>query len=259
MRMAAIYARVSSEQQREENTIASQTELLIEFAKEARFEVPKEWVFEDEGFSGATLERPGLERVRDLAAEGQIEVVLAYSPDRLSRKYAYQILLIEELARQGVETLFVKAPQGDSAEDQLLVQFQGMIAEYERAQILERSRRGKRHRAQSGEVSVMSGAPYGYRYIRKTDERLRLTAYLKRRPVSCSACMRCTPWKGSASARLPVVSTPKASRRAKRVLAGNARLSGRCCATPRIAALPASARPASRLERALCACSAGGV
>jgi site-specific DNA recombinase len=170
MRMAAIYARVSSEQQREENTIASQTASLIEFAKSHDLEVPAEWVFEDEGYSGATLERPGLEHVRDLAAEGQIQVVLAYSPDRLSRKYAYQILLIEEFARHGVETLFVKSPQGDSAEDQLLVQFQGMIAEYERAQILERSRRGKRHRAQSGEVSVMSGAPYGYRYIRKTDE-----------------------------------------------------------------------------------------
>ena len=170
MRMAAIYARVSSEQQREENTIASQTASLIEFAKGHDLEVPEEWVFEDEGYSGATLERPGLERVRDLAAEGQIQVVLAYSPDRLSRKYAYQILLIEEFARHGVETVFVKSPQGDSAEDQLLVQFQGMIAEYERAQILERSRRGKRHRAHSGEISVMSGAPYGYRYIRKTDE-----------------------------------------------------------------------------------------
>jgi site-specific DNA recombinase len=170
MRMAAIYARVSSEQQREENTIASQTASLIEFARNHDLEVPAEWVFEDEGYSGATLERPGLERVRDLAAEGQIQVVLAYSPDRLSRKYAYQILLLEEFARQGVETLFVKAPQGDSAEDQLLVQFQGMIAEYERAQILERSRRGKRHRAQVGEVSVLSNAPYGYRYSRKTDE-----------------------------------------------------------------------------------------
>src|SRR5437016_8360187 len=131
MRMAAIYARVSSEQQREENTIASQTASLIEFAKSHDLEVPKEWVFEDEGYSGAVLERPGLERVRDLAAEGQIQVVLAYAPDRLSRKYANQILLIEELARHGVETLFVKAPQGVSAEDQLLVQFQGMIAEYE--------------------------------------------------------------------------------------------------------------------------------
>src|ERR1700737_4496200 len=170
MRLAAIYARVSSEQQREEHTIASQTAALIEFAQSHDLEVPKEWVFEDEGFSGAILERPGLERVRDLAAEGQIQVVLAYAPDRLSRKYAYQILLIEELARNGVETLFIKAPQGSSAEDQLLVQFQGMIAEYERAQILERSRRGKRHRAHSGEVSVMSGAPYGYRYLRKTDE-----------------------------------------------------------------------------------------
>src|ERR1700693_6014210 len=170
MRIAAIYARVSSEQQREANTIASQTASLIEFAQGHDLEVPKEWVFEDDGYSGATLERPGLERVRDLAAEGQIQAVLAYAPDRLSRKYAYQILLMEELARSGVETLFIKAPQGSSAEDQLLVQFQGMIAEYERAQILERSRRGKRHRAQSGEVSVMSGAPYGYRYIRRTDE-----------------------------------------------------------------------------------------
>ena len=172
MKVAAIYARVSSEQQREEHTIASQTAALIEFAKSRGLEVPTEWVFEDEGFSGATLERPGLERVRDLAAEGQIQVVLAYAPDRLSRKYAYQVLLIEEFAKQGVETQFVNAPQGTSAEDQLLVQFQGMIAEYERAQILERSRRGKRHRARCGEVSVLSGAPYGYRYIRKTDEAL---------------------------------------------------------------------------------------
>ena len=125
MRMAAIYARVSSDQQREANTIASQTSALIEFAHERDLEVPDEWVFEDDGYTGATLERPGLERVRDLAAEGQIQVVLAYSPDRLSRKYAYQILLIEELARNGVETMFVKAPQGASAEDQLLVQFQG--------------------------------------------------------------------------------------------------------------------------------------
>jgi len=103
MKMAAIEARVSSEQQREENTIASQTASLIEFAKSHNLEVPAEWVFDDEGYSGATLERPGRERVGDLAAEGQIQVVLAYSPDRLSRKYAYQILLMEEFACQGVE------------------------------------------------------------------------------------------------------------------------------------------------------------
>ena len=169
MKTAAIYARVSSDRQREENTIASQTAALIAFAGEQQFEVPREWVFEDDGYSGASLIRPGLERVRDLAAEGLIQAVLVYAPDRLSRRYAHQILLIEELARAGVETLFVRAPRGSTPEDELLVQFQGMIAEYERAQILERSRRGKRHRARQGEVSVLSGAPFGYHFIRKTD------------------------------------------------------------------------------------------
>jgi site-specific DNA recombinase len=170
MPIAAIYARVSSDKQREESTIASQTAALIEFARSRGYQVPAEWVFEDEGYSGASLVRPGLERLRDLAAEGQIEAVLVHAPDRLSRKYAYQVLLIEELGRHGVETIFVKAPQGATAEDQLLVQFQGMIAEYERAQILERSRRGKRHRARQGQVNVLSGAPYGYRYVRKCDD-----------------------------------------------------------------------------------------
>lgn len=170
MNSAAIYARVSPTQQKAEHTIASQTAALVTFAQEHDYHVPKEWRFEDEGFSGARLERPGLERIRDLAAAGELQAVLVYSPDRLSRKYAYQVLLMEEFARHGVETVFVKAPQGETAEDQLLVQFQGMIAEYERAQIVERSRRGKRHRAQCGDVNVLSGAPYGYRYVRKTQE-----------------------------------------------------------------------------------------
>ena len=174
MKTAAIYARVSSDQQREDKTIDSQTAALKTFASSRGFSVPAEWIFEDEGVSGATLVRPGLERVRDLVAEGQIQAVLVLSPDRLSRKYAYQVLLTEEWLRHGVETVFVKAPQSQTPEDQLLLQFQGMIAEYERAQILERSRRGKRYRAKQGEVSVLSGAPYGYRYVRKTEGR---TAY----------------------------------------------------------------------------------
>jgi site-specific DNA recombinase len=129
MTVAAIYARVSSDKQREENTIASQTAAVIDFARNRGYRVPKDWIFEDEGYSGASLVRPGLERVRDLAGEGQIHAVLVYAPDRLSRKYAYQILLIEEFARHGVETVFIKAPQTATAEDQLLLQFQGMIAE----------------------------------------------------------------------------------------------------------------------------------
>jgi site-specific DNA recombinase len=166
---AAIYARVSSDRQKETHTIASQLAALVEYAETHGYLVPHEWRFQDEGYSGATLLRPGLEALRDLAAAGQIEAVLVYSPDRLSRKYAYQVLLAEELARCGVELVYLQAPSGKTAEDQLLVQFQGMIAEYERAQIAERSRRGKRHRAQQGSINVLSGAPYGYRYVRKTD------------------------------------------------------------------------------------------
>src|ERR1700730_17208839 len=83
---AAIYARVSSDQQKENHTIQSQTAALIEYAKKHRYAVPSQWQFQDEGYSGATLLRPGLEAVRDLAAAGQIAAVLVYSPDRLSRK-----------------------------------------------------------------------------------------------------------------------------------------------------------------------------
>jgi site-specific DNA recombinase len=170
MKTAAIYARVSSDKQKEENTIASQTQALIEFAQHHNYTVPAEWIFQDEGYSGTVLVRPGLERLRDLASEGQIEAVLVYSPDRLSRKYAYQIFLMEEFARYGVEVIFIKSPSPTNPEEELLLQFQGMIAEYERAQIIERSRRGKRHRAKNGSVSILSGAPYGYRYVPKSDQ-----------------------------------------------------------------------------------------
>src|SRR5216683_870193 len=166
---AAIYARVSSDRQKENHTIGSQTSALVEYAQTHGYAVPSEWVLQDEGYSGASLVRPGLEALRDLAAQGQIVAALIYSPDRLSRKYAYQVLLSEELSRCGVDVIYLKSPSGDSPEDQLVVQFQGMIAEYERAQIAERHRRGKRHRAQQGMVNVLSGAPYGYRYVRKTD------------------------------------------------------------------------------------------
>jgi len=170
MTSAAIYARVSSARQKKDQTIGSQTQALREHAAQNRLEVPEEWVFEDEGHSGATLVRPGLEALRDLAAQGCLDVVLVYSPDRLARKFAYQALLIEEFARSGVRVEFVKnGARGDSPEDQLLVQFQGMFAEYEKAQLMERYRRGKAHRARTGSVNVLSGAPFGYRYARKTD------------------------------------------------------------------------------------------
>ena len=170
MTAAAIYARVSSARQAKDQTIGSQLSALREHAVTSRLEVPEEWVFADDGHSGATLARPALEALRDLAAQGCLDVVLVYSPDRLARKFAYQALLIEELARCGTRVEFVKGPRGDSPEDQLLVQFQGMFAEYEKAQLMERYRRGKAWRAKSGSVNVLSGAPFGYRYVRKTPE-----------------------------------------------------------------------------------------
>jgi len=170
MTTAAIYARVSSARQREEQTIGSQTAALVEAAERWGLEVPPEWVFEDEGYSGATLIRPALERLRDLAAQVPIDVVLCYSPDRLARRYAYQALLIDEFARAGSEIRFVKGPRAETPEDELMIQFQGMIAEYERAQIVERTRRGKAHRARAGVANVLSGAPYGYQYVRRSED-----------------------------------------------------------------------------------------
>ena len=169
-RVAAIYARVSSERQRQDETIQSQTVGLRELAAERGLLVSEDLVFEDEGFSGATLTRPALERLRDRAAEGCFEVLLCHAPDRLARRYAYQVLLLEELARVGVEVCFAKEPERDATpEDELLRQFQGMIAEYERAQIRERTRRGKLHRARTGHQAVFSCAPYGYRYVKKSE------------------------------------------------------------------------------------------
>ena len=168
MTSAAIYARVSSARQKKDETIGSQTAALRDHARQLGAELPEEWVFEDEGHSGATLVRPALERLRDVVAGVGVDVVLCYSPDRLARKFAYQALLIEEFARAGTRVEFIKGPRGDSPEDQLMVQFQGMFAEYEKAQLMERYRRGKAYRARSGSVNVLGGAPFGYRYLRKS-------------------------------------------------------------------------------------------
>jgi site-specific DNA recombinase len=132
MSNAAIYARVSSARQKEQETIGSQTAALRGHAEQLGLDVPEQWVFCDDGHSGATLVRPALETLRDLVAQVPVDVVLVYSPDRLARKYAYQALLIEEFAKAGTSVMFVKGPSSDSPEDALLVQFQGMIAEYER-------------------------------------------------------------------------------------------------------------------------------
>src|SRR5919201_995558 len=164
---AAIYARVSSEQQAQQQTIASQVEALRQRVRQDGLTLPEELCFLDEGASGGTLLRPALERLRDQAAAGALDRLYVHSPDRLARNYALQVLLLDEWQRAGVEVVFLNRPIGKSPEEDLLLQVQGMMAEYERAKILERSRRGKRHAARAGSVNVLCGAPYGYRYVGK--------------------------------------------------------------------------------------------
>jgi site-specific DNA recombinase len=166
---AAIYARVSSEQQAQQQTIASQVEALRQRVRQDGLTLPEELCFLDEGASGSTLLRPALERLRDQAAAGAIDRLYVHSPDRLARKYAYQVLLLDELKRCGVEVIFLNRPIGHSPEEDLLLQVQGMVAEYERAKILERSRRGKLHAARRGSPNVLCGAPYGYRYLTRRE------------------------------------------------------------------------------------------
>jgi site-specific DNA recombinase len=162
----ALYARVSSEQQAEAHTIASQVAALQAQIHADGLNPHAVVAFLDDGYSGAQLARPALERLRDAAAAHQIDRLYVHCPDRLARNYAHQAILLEELTRAGVEVIFLNHPVGRTPEDQLLVQVQGVIAEYERAKFLEHSRRGKRYAAQAGHVSVLCNAPYGYRYVR---------------------------------------------------------------------------------------------
>ena len=166
---AALYARVSSEQQASAHTVESQLAALSERARADGVPIPLERQFVDDGHSGATLVRPALDQLRDLVLAGVIDRIYVHSPDRLARNYAYQVLLVDEWRRAGIDIVFLNRPLGQSPEDDLLLQVQGIVAEYERAKIMERSRRGKKHAAERGSLNVMSGAPFGYRYITVRD------------------------------------------------------------------------------------------
>jgi site-specific DNA recombinase len=159
----ALYARVSTDLQEARGSIGSQVQTLREWAAREAHELFAEYI--DDGYSGARLDRPGLDALRDSAERGLFEAVLCLTPDRLARSYPYQFLVLEELARFGVRVLFFDAPDLDNdPQVRLLTEMQGVIAEYERAKIAERNRRGRLFRARSGEV-VHHKVPYGYRRI----------------------------------------------------------------------------------------------
>ena len=163
----ALYARVSSDKQAHEGTIESQVAVLRERIEADGCVLEPELCFIDDGVSGSTLVRPALERLRDHVAAGAVERLYVLAPDRLARRHAHQMVLVEELQSQGIDIVFLNRPVGTTPEDQLLLQVQGIIAEYERAKILERMRRGRLHAARCGRLSVFGQAPFGYRYIDK--------------------------------------------------------------------------------------------
>ena len=162
----SLYARVSSDKQREAQTIESQLEALRGYVAGEGMQIDERQVHIDDGYSGFYFDRPGLDHLRDAARDGLIDLLLVHDPDRLARRYAYQVLLLEELERFGVEVRFLHQPPPDSPDQKLLVQIQGAIAEYERAKILERTRRGRLFWARQGRP-VSNQVPFGYRYLRR--------------------------------------------------------------------------------------------
>ncbi len=162
-----IYARVSSSTQDNNNTIDSQLEALKKKADDMGYMYTEKDIFLDDGYSGGTLNRPGLEKLRDRIYDGIYKRVLIYDPDRLARNYVYQSLLIDEMKKDGCDVEFIRSPIGETPEQKMLLQVQGMISEYERTKILERTRRGRLHNMKQG-VIVNGGDVFGYKYIRKT-------------------------------------------------------------------------------------------
>src|SRR3954466_9547275 len=165
---AAIYARVSTERQERQQTIGSRVSALRDWADNQGHALAEAHVFRDEGYSGSRLDRPALDALRDAARDAAIDVVAVVSPDRLARKYAYQVLLMEEFRRAGCQVVFLHHPISDNPNDRLLLQIQGAIAEYERAVLAERFRRGKLQKARDGNI-ISAKASYGYRYETRRD------------------------------------------------------------------------------------------
>lgn len=158
----AIYVRVSTQQQNQTQTIEQQLERLHRYAHAQNWEIQPEQIFRDDGYSGARLKRPGLDRLRDNVAMAKFDRILVTAPDRLSRNFVHQTLLIEELQAHGAQVEFLDRPMSEDPHDQLLLQIRGAVAEYERTLITERMRRGRLRKLESGILLPWTHPPYGY-------------------------------------------------------------------------------------------------
>jgi DNA invertase Pin-like site-specific DNA recombinase len=159
----ALYARVSTRRQAQAQTVEQQLERLAGHARQQGWDVPPDHIFRDDGHSGASLRRPGLDRLRDRAAARALDLVVIAAPDRLARNYVHQVLLLEELEGHGCAVRFLDRPMSRDPHDQLLLQIRGAVAEYERTLITERMRRGRQRRLEAGLMLPWTRPPFGYR------------------------------------------------------------------------------------------------
>jgi site-specific DNA recombinase len=159
----ALYARVSTQRQTQTQTIEQQLDRLQHHVHTSGWPLPLENIFRDDGYSGTTLNRPGLDRLRALAAASGLDRIFITAPDRLARNYVHQVLLVEELQRFGCLVEFLDRPMSQDPHDQLLLQIRGAVAEYERSLIVERMRQGRQRKLQAGLMLPWTKAPYGYR------------------------------------------------------------------------------------------------
>src|SRR5712691_9322159 len=159
----AVYARVSTTRQAQAQTIDQQLDRLREAVAGRGWELEEQHVYRDDGYSGASLGRPGLDRLRDHAALADLDLALVTAPDRLARNYVHQVLLIDELASHGCQVEFLDRPMSDDPHDQLLLQIRGAVAEYERTLIAERMRRGRQAKMRAGTLLPWTTPPFGYR------------------------------------------------------------------------------------------------
>lgn len=163
MKKAILYVRESPSLAENEDTIESQVAAIVEKIKLDNNELVDQ--YKDNGWAGDLLARPDLDRLRDDAEEHKFEVVYIFDRSRLARKYWLQELILEELEEKGINVIFLKEPEVKNDEDRVVQGIKGLFAEYERAKITERTRRGRLFRAKNGKI-VGHEAPYGYRYIR---------------------------------------------------------------------------------------------
>src|SRR6266536_4501479 len=161
----AFYVRVSTERQQQAQTIEQQVALLRMYvAEHPEWVIGEQHIFRDDGHSGAKLQRPGLDALRDQAARAAFDVVLVTAPDRLARNYVHQMVILEELERHGISVVFIDRPPSRDPHEQLVTQIRGAVAEYERTLITDRMRRGRLAKLRAGQLLPWtSHVPYGYR------------------------------------------------------------------------------------------------